>query len=351
MPDPGFHRLAEAVGAALKARGLMLATAESCTGGWIAEVVTMVAGSSEWFERGFVTYTDVSKREMLGVREATLAACGAVAEPVVVEMAEGALARSRAQVAVAVSGVAGPGGGTPEKPVGTVCIAWASRDGAPRAETFRFPGDREAVRRQSVERALDGVLELLGAGAARARAPGPAETDAGYADRVRCLHDALGVPADFFAGRNLPLQPEAQDLEIVETGVNGREYLLAPAAAAAWRRMRDAAAADGVTLTIASAFRSVGRQAEIVREKLAAGIGLDAIFAASAPPGYSEHHTGRAVDVSTPGARAFEADFEDTPAFRWLQANAGRFGFVLSYPPGNACGYDYEPWHWCHHPS
>ncbi len=162
MPDPTLYQLAEDVGAALKRRGLMLATAESCTGGWIAEAITMVPGSSEWFERGFVTYTYISKREMLGVREATLERHGAVAEEVVLEMAQGALARSHAQVAMAVSGVAGPGGGTPEKPVGTVCTAWGIHDGAPRAETRHFSGDREAVRRQSVEHALKGLLALLG---------------------------------------------------------------------------------------------------------------------------------------------------------------------------------------------
>ena len=139
----------------------MLVTAESCTGGWIAEAVTMVPGSSAWFERGYVTYTYISKREMLGVKGKTLARHGAVAEPVVREMARGALARSHAQVAVAVSGVAGPGGGTPGKPVGTVCFAWAAKGGAARALTRRFAGDREAVRRRSVERALKGVLETL----------------------------------------------------------------------------------------------------------------------------------------------------------------------------------------------
>ena len=163
MPDPVLYRLAEEVGAALKARGLMLATAESCTGGWISEAVTMISGSSDWFERGFVTYTYISKREMLGVKEATLAKHGAVSEEVVREMAEGALARSHAQVAVAVSGVAGPTGGTPEKPVGSVCFAWGTKDGSRRSETKRYSGDREAVRRQSVEHALKGVLALLAA--------------------------------------------------------------------------------------------------------------------------------------------------------------------------------------------
>ena len=161
MPDPVLYKLAEEVGSELKRRKLMLATAESCTGGWIAEAITMVPGSSDWFERGFVTYTYISKREMLGVKEATLEKHGAVSEEVVREMVEGALARSHAQVAVAVSGVAGPTGGTPEKPVGYVCIAWGTKDGEPRSETVRFSGDREAVRRQSVEHALKGVLAIL----------------------------------------------------------------------------------------------------------------------------------------------------------------------------------------------
>lgn len=161
MADRVLYRLAEEVGEALKARSLMLATAESCTGGWIAEAVTMVPGSSEWFERGFVTYTYISKREMLGVHEATLGTHGAVAEDTVREMAAGALAHSHAQIAVAVSGVAGPSGGTPGKPVGTVCLAWAIKDGSPSSETVHFAGDREAVRHQAVERALRGVLALL----------------------------------------------------------------------------------------------------------------------------------------------------------------------------------------------
>jgi nicotinamide-nucleotide amidase len=161
MPDSVLYKLAEEVGATLKARGLMLATAESCTGGWVSEAVTMVPGSSDWFERGFVTYTYISKREMLGVNEATLEKHGAVSEEVVREMAVGALARSHAQVAVAVSGIAGPSGGTTDKPVGTVCFAWGMKDGKPRSETKRYSGDREAVRRQSVEHALKGVLALL----------------------------------------------------------------------------------------------------------------------------------------------------------------------------------------------
>ena len=172
-----------------------------------------------------------------------------------------------------------------------------------------------------------------------------------YLVRVQCILDELGIPQALCAGRALPVQEEARELELVEVGENGREYLLVPSAAVAWRALRAAAEADGVALKIISAFRSVERQAEIVREKLARGLTLDAIFSASAPPGYSEHHTGRAVDLGTPGAQPLEEDFEDTPAFRWLSANAGRFGFVLSFPRDNPHGYVYEPWHWCHRPS
>ena len=156
-----LYRLAQRVGRALKRRDRMLATAESCTGGGIGEAVTRVPGSSDWFERGYITYTYISKREMLGVKAATLKKHGAVSEQTVREMAAGALKRSHAQIAVAVSGTAGPSGGTPDKPVGTVCLAWAVKGGKVTAETRHFSGDRAAVRRKSVKRALQGVLELL----------------------------------------------------------------------------------------------------------------------------------------------------------------------------------------------
>ena len=159
--DREIYDLAERVGRALESRGLMMTTSESCTGGWIAEAMTMVPGSSAWFERGFVTYTYISKREMLGVGGDTLERHGAVSEEVVREMAEGAIARSHAQVAVAVSGVAGPSGGTPEKPVGTVCFAWAMRRERVESATRHFEGDRESVRRQSVVFALERVLQSL----------------------------------------------------------------------------------------------------------------------------------------------------------------------------------------------
>lgn len=155
--------LAKSLGEKLRARRGLLVTAESCTGGWVAQAVTSLAGSSEWFERGFVTYSNDSKEELLGVRRETLERHGAVSEETAREMALGALARSRGTLALAITGVAGPGGGSPAKPVGTVCFAWASRGGV-HAQTRRFAGDREAVRRQSVEHALRGALEHLDAG-------------------------------------------------------------------------------------------------------------------------------------------------------------------------------------------
>ncbi|MCC6534904.1 MAG: CinA family protein [Burkholderiales bacterium] len=159
--DQQLYRLAARVGRALKRKERMIASAESCTGGWIGEAITMVPGSSGWFERGFITYTYISKREMLGVKPSSLARHGAVSEQVVREMAQGALARSHAQVSVAVSGVAGPSGGTPDKPVGTVCFAWGVKRGAVRTETRRFRGDRDTVRKRCVTHALRGVLAML----------------------------------------------------------------------------------------------------------------------------------------------------------------------------------------------
>ncbi|MDX1433842.1 MAG: nicotinamide-nucleotide amidohydrolase family protein [Gammaproteobacteria bacterium] len=156
-----LEALAARVGERLLARGSMLATAESCTGGLAASVVTAVPGSSRWFERGFVTYSNEAKCDMLGVGAETLAAHGAVSEAAVAEMARGALAHSRAGVSLAISGVAGPGGGSAAKPVGTVCLAWASRDGTAHARRVHCAGDRAAVRRQAVALALTGVLELL----------------------------------------------------------------------------------------------------------------------------------------------------------------------------------------------
>jgi len=155
------NALAARVGRRLKRAKAMLATAESCTGGWAAQAVTSVAGSSAWFERGFVTYSNAAKHELLGVSKKTLRKFGAVSEETAREMAAGALARSRGTISLAVTGVAGPSGGSAAKPVGMVCFAWAGKRGRLRSETRRFSGGREAVRRQSVVRALEGLLELL----------------------------------------------------------------------------------------------------------------------------------------------------------------------------------------------
>lgn len=162
MRDAELYALAERVGHALKAKGWMLATAESCTGGWIAQTVTAVPDSSAWFERGFVTYTSAAKQEMLGVQPGTLNMHGAVSEPTVREMVQGALARSHAQVAVAVSGLAGPRGGTPDKPVGLVCFGWGAKGATVQTAIKHFDGDREAVRRQAVVFALAQLLALAG---------------------------------------------------------------------------------------------------------------------------------------------------------------------------------------------
>jgi nicotinamide-nucleotide amidase len=155
--------LARKLGRRLRAAGAMLVTAESCTGGWVSQVVTSVSGSSRWFERGFVTYSDRAKRQMLGVKKKTLRKHGAVSQETAREMARGALKRSRGSIAVAVTGVAGPTGGTDAKPVGMVCFAFVTRKRV-LSETLHFKGSRESVRRQSVVRAVEGVLELLDGG-------------------------------------------------------------------------------------------------------------------------------------------------------------------------------------------
>jgi len=156
-----LEALAAELGVVLLQRGWKLATAESCTGGWAAQAATAVAGSSLWFERGFVTYSNEAKMEMLGVRSETLEAFGAVSEETAAEMAQGALTHSRAQAAFAVTGVAGPSGGTPEKPVGSVCFAWARAGAEVVTARQQFSGDRRQVRAQSVELALRNMLALM----------------------------------------------------------------------------------------------------------------------------------------------------------------------------------------------
>ena len=145
---------------ALMTQHLFVSTAESCTGGWIAKTLTDLAGSSAWFDCGMVAYSYEAKQAMLGVRPQTLEREGAVSRETVIEMVSGALVNSAASVAVAVTGIAGPGGGTADKPVGTVWIGWKRRGGYPKAEVFHFAGDREAVRRQTIAAALAGLLDI-----------------------------------------------------------------------------------------------------------------------------------------------------------------------------------------------
>ena len=159
-----LYGLAEVLGRALSARGHKLVTAESCTGGWLAQAITAVPGSSGWFERGFVVYSNASKCEVLGVRAETLARFGAVSIETAAEMAEGALQASHADVSVAITGIAGPAGGDADKPVGTVCLAFAGGSPPPAARVFHFEGDREAVRRQAIVAALEGLIERLSTG-------------------------------------------------------------------------------------------------------------------------------------------------------------------------------------------
>ncbi|EAR63068.1 CinA family protein [Neptuniibacter caesariensis] len=160
MENTGVNSLTE-IADRLINKNHKIATAESCTGGWIAQEITALPGSSEWFDSGFVTYSNQSKKRLLGVKSSTLEEHGAVSEQTVLEMAEGALRNSDANYSVVTSGIAGPGGGTSEKPVGTVWIAWAGEEVGATAEKVVFKGDRESVRKQAVNYALEGILRKL----------------------------------------------------------------------------------------------------------------------------------------------------------------------------------------------
>ena len=159
--DPALRRLAETLGVRMRASRHRLVTAESCTGGWIAKTVTDIAGSSDWFDCGLAAYSYEAKQGLLGVRPETLEKSGAVSRETVLEMVSGALVHSGATLAVAVTGIAGPGGGTPDKPVGSVWIAWKARGGYADAQLFQFDGDRESVRRQTVAASLQGLSRLI----------------------------------------------------------------------------------------------------------------------------------------------------------------------------------------------
>ncbi len=159
--------------------------------------------------------------------------------------------------------------------------------------------------------------------------------------------DPLGIPSDYGARRGLPLQVEATELSSIGFSPLGREIQLAPAAAEAWNEMQACARNSSIELMAVSGFRSIRRQVEIIRSKLTAGEPIEAILRTLAAPGYSEHHTGRAIDIGAPDEPPLTEAFAATPAFRWLDANAGRFGFTLSYPRDNPHGISFEPWHWC----
>ena len=150
-----------AIGAKLKAKKEMLATAESCTGGWVGQIITSVPGTSHWYDRGFITYSNVAKREMLGVSTDTLTHFGAVSEQTARAMAEGVLQNSQARYALSITGIAGPEGGTPEKPVGHVCFAWAGHNRETVSECIRFDGDRQQVRIQAVQHSLKRMEEFI----------------------------------------------------------------------------------------------------------------------------------------------------------------------------------------------
>jgi len=173
---------------------------------------------------------------------------------------------------------------------------------------------------------------------------------ADYRTRIRSIHRSLGIPADYGSRRHMPLQREARRLvSIGPAADDGKLVRLTPRAAKAWKRMVAAAAEDRVVILPLSGFRSVARQAKIIREKRAAGQSLVSILQLVAAPGCSEHHTGRALDVGTPGHSGLDEEFAKTKAYRWLKRRGGEFGFRLSYPRRNRHGIGYEPWHWCYY--
>jgi D-alanyl-D-alanine carboxypeptidase len=163
---------------------------------------------------------------------------------------------------------------------------------------------------------------------------------------LRELHRELGIPDDYGTDGARPAFEEARELVDVGPNLVGRMQRLAPGAAVSWQAMQAAARADAITLLIVSGFRSIEYQAGLIRRKIEAGQSLSDILSVSAAPGFSEHHTGRAIDIASPGSRPLTEEFEGSEAFAWLVQHAHRFGFAMSYPRGNPQGFDYEPWHW-----
>jgi zinc D-Ala-D-Ala carboxypeptidase len=170
-------------------------------------------------------------------------------------------------------------------------------------------------------------------------------------DRLNLLIAELGISTEALIARGMQQYVESDQLVLAEIETSGREHYLTPEAADAWKRMKAAALGESISIYIVSAFRSIDRQIEIIRGKLVNGQPINKILEINAPPGFSEHHTGRAIDVATYGGPILEVEFEQTTAFYWLQSRANDFGFYLSYPAGNALGYQYEPWHWCYQPA
>jgi D-alanyl-D-alanine carboxypeptidase len=167
-----------------------------------------------------------------------------------------------------------------------------------------------------------------------------------FEEQLATLLASYGIPTDYFSARAIPRQAEATDLESIGTDILGREQFLAPSAARAWQAMRSAAEADQVTLLVVSAFRSVQRQCALFERKLEAGQSCEEILRVSMAPGFSEHHTGRALDIATPGCQPLVEMFAETSAFHWLSRRAAGFGFFMTYPRDNPHGVVYEPWHW-----
>jgi len=172
-----------------------------------------------------------------------------------------------------------------------------------------------------------------------------------FARRLAELQEQLGIPQDYASRHQLGLCEECTHTVSIGKDIFGRDQKMTPAAAQAWFSMKDAAASSGIELQAVSAFRSVEYQADILRRKLDAGQGIEQILQVSAAPGYSEHHTGRALDISSPGYEPLEEIFEESPAFEWLGKMAGDFGFRMSFPKNNPHGVCYEPWHWCWSPG
>lgn len=171
--------------------------------------------------------------------------------------------------------------------------------------------------------------------------------DPQYVGRLRALHAQFKIPKTYAEQTGLSMYEEPAELVETELDFYGREQRLTPSAFAAWQAMQECAQADGISLLMLSAYRSVDYQCQILRRKLDAGQSLEEILRVNAAPGFSEHHTGRAIDIGAPECPVLEERFEETTAFAWLQSNAANFGFTLTYPRDNNCGITYEPWHWC----